>query len=398
MKSLRFVFLFAALTTAMVLPKSIQAGPLSFAKAVPYNSGGLAADSVAVADLNGDGHPDLVVANCQTLFNQSICDDSFTSGSVSVLLGNGDGTFQAAVSYSLGGNGATSVAVADLNGDGHPDLVVATWCQNSPPNCGNGGVSVLLGNGDGTFQAPVSYSSGALYATSVAIADVNGDGHPDVVVGNFCQDSQCHGSVSVLLGNGDGTFQAAVSYGSGGYEVTSVAVVDVNGDGHPDLIVANGCLTGGGCGSTVGVLIGNGDGTFQGAITYDVGGFVFSVSVADVNGDGKPDIVAAGGLLVAVLLGNGDGTFKAGFSYSSTTILGPVAVADLNGDGKPDIVVVVLLNPGTQNGGVRVLLGNGDGTFKPPVQLPAGGYMASFVAIADVNGDRRPDTKAVRRP
>ena len=133
MKSLRFVFLFAALTTAMVLPKSIQAGPLSFAKAVPYDSGGLAADSVAVADLNGDGHPDLVVANCQTLFNQSICDDSFTSGSVSVLLGNGDGTFQAAVSYSLGGNGATSVAVADLNGDGHPDLVVATWCQNSPP-------------------------------------------------------------------------------------------------------------------------------------------------------------------------------------------------------------------------------------------------------------------------
>ena len=120
-----------------------------------------------------------------------------------VLLGNGDGTFQAAVTYGTGGIYADSVAVADVNGDGKLDLVAENYGSNN--------VGVLLGNGDGTFQTAVTYGSGGAYPYSVAVADVNGDGKPDIVVANSGSSN-----VGVLLGNGDGTFQTAVAYGSGG--------------------------------------------------------------------------------------------------------------------------------------------------------------------------------------
>jgi len=177
---------------------------------VTYGSGGLYARSVAVADVNGDGKPDLAVANlCLTEYN---C----PNGLVGVLLGNGDGTFQTAVTYGSGGYYAMSVAVADVNGDGKPDLVVANNCTSGDFSNGctdpSGTVGVLLGNGDGTFQAAVTYGSGGYYSSSVAVADVNGDGKPDLVVANECADTSCtNGSVGVLLGNGDGTFQAAVA-------------------------------------------------------------------------------------------------------------------------------------------------------------------------------------------
>jgi hypothetical protein len=126
---------------------------LDFASAVVYGSGGDQALSVAVADVNGDGKPDLLVTN--SCVSSSNC----ANGTVSVLLGNSDGTFHAAVTYDSGGNGGGSVAVADVNGDGRPDLVVANNCASSG-SCANGTVSVLLGNGDGTFQTAVVYSSG----------------------------------------------------------------------------------------------------------------------------------------------------------------------------------------------------------------------------------------------
>ena len=143
--------------------------------------------------------------------------DCATGGSVGVLPGNGDGTFQAAVSYGSGGFKALSVAVADVNGDAKPDLLVANYSANG--TLGPGGVGVLLGKGDGTFQAAVSYGSGGYDATSVAVADVNGDGELDLAVtdgNNGCGDNPLVSCVSVLLGNGDGTFQTAVTYDSGG--------------------------------------------------------------------------------------------------------------------------------------------------------------------------------------
>ena len=365
-----------------------------FLEAPFYNSGGYKAVSVAIGDVNGDGRADLVVANqCQSSSN--------CNGVVSVLLGNGDGTFQAPVSYSSGGYEATSVAIGDVNGDGHADLVVANQCQSSS-NC-NGAVSVLLGNGDGTFQAPVSYSSGGYYALSVAVGDVNGDGRADLVVANWYQSNGINGSLGVLLGNGDGTFQSPVSYSSGGLYAYSVAIGDVNGDGHADLVVANECQSNGDCSSgAVSVLLGNGDGTFQSAASYSAGYDAYSVAIGDVNGDGHADLVVANQCqsssncngAVSVLLGNGDGTFQAPVSYSSggNDALS-VAIGDVNGDGHADLVVAneCQSNGDCSSGAVSVLLGNGDGTFQAPVSYRSGGSEATSVAIGDVNGDGHAD-------
>jgi hypothetical protein len=300
---------FKATVSPQVTPLS-----LSFANPVDYDSGGTNAYAVAIADVNGDGKPDLLVTNCGFYSGGGTSTCSFggvaTGGTVGVLLGNGDGTFQTAVVYSSGGFGAGSIAVADVNGDGKPDLVVANSnCVSS--SCSNpvGTVGVLLGNGDGTFQPAVAYSTGEYYAESVAIADVNADGIPDLLVTNCsssassCPPSTSESSIAVLIGNGDGTFKAAVNYNSGGQGAYSVAVADVNGDGKPDLLVANyncydvgndGCgFSGGGFGldGAVGVLLGNGDGTFQSAQTYDSGAVgARSIAVADLNGDGKPDL------------------------------------------------------------------------------------------------------------
>jgi hypothetical protein len=183
----------------------IPNGSPIFFNPASYASDGVYAYSVSVGDFNGDGKADLVVANqCP----QSTCD----AGVVTVLLGNGDGTFQAGQEYASGGYEAYAVVAGDVNGDGKADLVVANGCQ-SATQCGNGAIGVLLGNGDGTFQAAQSYASGGVVAASVAIADLNNDGHADLVVANQCLDASCaSGGVSLLLGNANGTFQAAPSY------------------------------------------------------------------------------------------------------------------------------------------------------------------------------------------
>ena len=318
-------------------------GDGTFQPPVTYDSGPLGAQVVAVSDVNGDRFPDLIVSNgCYGVNN---CSDS-----VSVLLGNGDGTFKTPVVYSSGGYFPYAVAIADVNRDGKPDVLVVNTCADN--TCGTDGtVGVLLGNGDGTFQPAVVYDSGGAFAMSVAVAALNGDGKPDLVVAyQGCFNCQTNPNVGVLLGNGDGTFQTSVPYETVGYFATSVAVADVNGDGKPDLLVVNECseFTCKKPGS-VAVLLGNGDGTFQPAVAYSSGGiFPFSVAVADVNGEGKLDLLLANfcadlpctnkGLL-GVLLGNGDGTFQSAVTYATggyDTFW--MAAADVNGDGKPDLL------------------------------------------------------------
>lgn len=367
-----------------------DSGAFVFLPAVTYAAGQYP-DAVAVADLNGDGYPDLVVANgCVTSSDCSL-------GAVSVLLGNGDGTFRSAVTYDATEGEATSVAVADLNGDGHPDIVVANNCEGA--SCPNGGLSVLLGNGDGTFQPAVPYSSGGQTPTSVVIGDVNGDRYPDLVVANWASHT-----VSVLLGKGDGTFQAPVAYG-GGFDPNSVVIGDVNGDGYPDLVTADLCLNVNDC--TVGgvsVLLGNGDGTFQAPVIYSSGAVLaFSVAIGDLNGDGHPDLAVSnqqGG--VGVLLGNGDGTFQDAVPYNSGAGDNSVVIANLNADDYPDLVMNAgLANCEICSSDVSLMVGNGDGTFPTVVSYPSGGYggrqiqengdAPKAVAVADVNGDGSPD-------
>jgi hypothetical protein len=307
--------------------------------------------SVMLADFNEDGKPDAAVTS---------------SSGVSILLANGDGTFQQAVQYATGSN-PTAVAVAEFNGDGHLDLVVA--------NNNSGGISVLFGKGDGTFQAAANYATGSV-PRGVAVGDFNGDGKPDIVVVHY---NDTH--LSVLLNNGNGTFQPAVNYPRSAFD-SSVVVADVNGDGKLDLVVGNnGSPTG------LSVLLGNGNGTFQSPVNFGPTA-VWSLTLADLNGDGRLDIVVAtqNNNTVNILLGNGDGTFQTGATY---TVAGAsfASVGDLNGDGKPDLVV-----PSSAPGGVAILMGKGDGTFQAPVNYVGGNNTA---AIADLNGDGKLDFVAI---
>jgi hypothetical protein len=303
---------------------------------------------VAVGDFNGDGRLDLAVANNYP---------DYQDNSVSVLLGNGDGTFQAAQNFAVG-SAPSSVVVGDFNGDGLLDLAVANDRSDT--------VSVLLGNGDGTFQDARNFNAGS-FPYCLAVGDFNGDGLLDLAVANSGANV-----VTVWLGNGDGSFRSAGVVTSGRYPI-SVAVGDFNGDGRLDLAVAD-------YGSypdvqgRVSILLGNGDGTFQAAQNFPVGRVPSSVVVGDVNGDGVPDLVVTSGTeldevttsgTVRVLLGKGDGTFRAfpasHVSYVAGDFVNSVAVGDFNGDGWLDAVTANVTLPGTANasGDVSILLNDG---------------------------------------
>jgi hypothetical protein len=358
---------------------------------VLYDSGGAQASSAVVADVNGDGIPDLLVSNF------CVSPSSCINGTIGVLLGNGDGTFRAAVPYDSGGYLAIALAVGDVNGDGKPDLIVVNQYGNT--KFADGTIGVLLGNGDGTFQPAVTYSTDGFSATAVAVADLNGDGKLDVVVTN-CDvgtgNASCYtgdGVVSVLLGNGDGTFQTAATYELGQILGTAgadgVAIADINGDGIPDLVIATGSADSEDPGELV-IMLGEGNGTFSIQNTYQVGlhSPASAPLVADANGDGINDLLAASDLGVSVLYGY-NGSFRPAVNFGlSNAIAGSVAVADINGDGIPDLVA------GTSEG-PAVLFGLGNEHFQS-VLIYSAGLNGSFVAaVADLNNDGKPDVVAL---
>jgi hypothetical protein len=231
-------------------------------------------------------------------------------GSVGVLLGNGNGTFQPPVSYGTGSGHAISIATGHLNGDGNVDLAVANQCLSFDGTCnaGLGEVGVLLGNGNGTFQAAVTYYSGGASTGSVAVKDVSGDGHPDLVV----TDNTTHGygHVGIMLNNGDGTFQAAVLHNAGGYQATAAAVGDINGDGFPDIAVVNPCQNNTCLTGKVSFLPGVGGGAFTGVASANAsGGFsATAVVIGELNGDGRPDVVVANACADLQTCMNGSGS------------------------------------------------------------------------------------------
>ena len=354
---------FNDLTTMTSLGSVAVVGPArsTFQPQQTYPTGQFPA-GVAVGDFNGDGIADLAIANYNNV-----------AGTISVLLGVGDGTFRPQQTYATGRESVGVVAV-DFNGDGIPDLAIA--------NSGNNNIGVLLGNGDGTFAAQQVFDVGG-GPVQLASGDFNGDGIPDLAITNY--QVGAGNTVSVLIGDGFGNFQPQKTYptGLGPY---GVAGADFNGDGIADLAVTNESD------NTVSVLLGNGDGTFQPQKQpYPVGLGPIGVVTADFNGDGIADLAVTNynngaGNTVSVLIGKGDGTFQLQKTYS--TGLGPyeIVVTDFNGDGIADLAVT-----NQSDNTVSVLLGNGDGTFQPPQPPYPVGNAPIFLAAGDFNGDAVPD-------
>jgi hypothetical protein len=329
----------------------------------------------AAADFNGDGKNDIAGAGV----------------GVRVMLNNGDGTFRAAIQYATD-KPTQDIAAGDLNGDGKVDIVAT----NIDPQVG---LTVLLGNGDGTFRAPSAYANDTgADAPSIVLADFDHDGRLDAAVAHqlncFAGPCVVANSISLWRGVGDGTFQPPqqLTVGPGLYEL---AAADLNNDGHTDLAVA--AMSG-----RVFVLLGNGDGTFRQLpdITLVAGVDNTDVDAADFNGDQIQDLVVAADAdhRTIVMLGNGDGTFRVSASVPDAIQERPgqQTVADFNGDTFQD-VAIGMSNCCSLNGdgALGVLLGNGNGTFKPVVRYLIPGavipYAGGVADASDFNGDGKKD-------
>ncbi len=328
--------------------------------------------AVTIADVNGDGKNDIVSSNNY-------------GGDVTILLGNGDGTVNVPnVGYSTGGSPSTSALVADFNGDGFADIIVPDKEFS---------FVYLQGYGDGTFRSAIDYYSPVSdnkFADGeiIATGDFNGDGYPDFVVGNCCDNSV---GITVFLSNPDGSLQPGKNYADSG-DFASVVVADFNQDGNLDFAAYNYSN------NTVEIFLGHGDGTFTGSGTYSTGSTNGTLGVnsnrmvtADFNNDKYPDlaVVSYNGQNVSVLLndGLGDGALLTAVTYPDSGSGGAIATADVNNDGIPDLIVPIA------TGGVDVFLGNSNanGTFQAVKTSAFAFKNLGNLALGDLNGDGKLD-------
>lgn len=319
---------------------------------------GSGSDSIVTADFNGDGIPD-------------VASTSLSSG-ITIFLGNGDGTLTQIATGLLSSSSVGCITSADFNGDGIPDLAIGALPNDH--------VRILLGNGNGTFIVGPVLARDTDVIAMLAPVDLNGDGIEDLVgvdAGN--------NFVFILLGRGDGEFTEVTPHPATGQNPVIVAIGDYNGDGKPDLAIDNvfgpnrtlapASLT---------ILLGNGDGTFSSGTPVPVGIGPEGLVTADFNGDGKLDLAVSNiqsPATLEVLLGKGDGTFAAPVTNLRIDYLNTLAFGDFNGDKIPDIAAFEEVGT-TAPQNVIVLIGNGDGTFNPvtgsDLAVPAEGAVADF--------------------
>lgn len=345
--------------------------------------------AVASADFNGDGNIDLAIAN--------------SDGTITVLIGAGDGTFTKGYQYNtLHDGSATGLPVAmiagDFNNDGNSDLVVLLEGSQFGPQAN---VAVFLGDGKGNFTASSRSIAGRIPA-GLAAADFDSDGNLDLAFADAGFGNQ--GGITILLGDGHGNFNEKSGYVAGP-QPFAVVVGDFNGDGKPDVAVTNRPGEGLTQPGNVSVFLGKGDGTFTAGAIIPVAGAPqygpYSMVAADLNGDGKVDLAftiakeSTAGSGVGVLLGNGDGTFQSTVTYGAASA--NLNVADLNGDGIPDLALSAA--PGAP--GVGVLLGYGDGSFQSEAVIPTndtGSGAIGPMAAADFNHDGKIDLAGTGGP
>jgi hypothetical protein len=337
---------------------------LSLLPAVNYPDGiNSPAGFVAVGDLRGNGIPDIVTT------------EGFGDYRLSVFLGNGDGTFQPPAIY-LAGDGVVGVRIADLRGNGIPDIITA----NDGAGFGDSGtntVSVLLGNGDGTFQHKRDYYAGPGGPLDLVVADLRGNGILDIATVN-----EFAGTVNVLLGNGDGTFQPPVSYPVG-IRPQHIAAGRFGGDSAvPDLAVTDHDS------GMVSVLVNHGDGTFRQHVDYPVGSEPFGITLGDFANNGNLDIAVANyqSNSVSILMGNGDHTFQPARNIAVPGGPNSLVAADFNNDGNLDLAVTVEAS-GSR---VSLLLGDGTGNFAAPLNF-ATDLDPLGIAAADLTNDGSAD-------
>lgn len=371
MKISPIILTFAVITTALPLtrPPKAQASPDFDVKVIPVGKGPA---SIAIADVNHDGKPDLVVANS---------DDQ----TITVLLGDGARHFTPAPGSPFAcGKGPNDIAVADMNGDGNPDLVIA--------NTGTPYLTILLGNGKGGF-APSPHSPFATqsypHVHGVAAADFTGDGKPDVVT-----DSWGHDEILTIPGDGAGNLiLPGKAFHTGKRPYQRLRSADFNKDGKPDVVTTDLDM------NAVTILLGDGKGGFREApgSPFPAGVFPWSVAVADINGDGNLDLAVIPydrdihdpkQLGVTVLLGDGKGAFTTmpGSPFSLAGCRGPdrIATGDINGDGFRDIAVSC-----AQNDQLMLFFGSKNGSFQAFTRKVQTGW--SGLAVADLDGDARDD-------
>ncbi|MFG3043047.1 FG-GAP repeat domain-containing protein [Streptomyces sp. NPDC048330] len=386
----------AALVAGVCLAPVAQAAPdpgVSFgqARAVPLPAGSGKGTALALGDLNGDGKADLVTA-------------VKGSNTLVAALGDGRGGFGPGTSFGLDtGIFPTAVALADLNGDGRLDAVVAAALTKQPTQHGvesMGSVVELLGDGRGGFAPATSYfaptlvnaSTNAMFPADITVADMNGDARPDVLTSNTNGDN-----VSVWTNDGTGALGTASNYYVGGGRPGSYSAAqlrpaglkagDVNGDGKADVVTVNAGT------SDISVLLGDGKGRLGPATRFaDAVSLGGALALGDVSGDGRPDVaVAHTDRTITVFLGDGAGAFGAPVTHPvGGRALAGVAITDVNTDGKPDLV--------TGNGPddqPTVLLGDGTGSFRnaSPLYVTASGANGAY-AVGDLNADGRPDLAA----
>ncbi len=338
---------------------------VTFNRQKPSSCGlGVSPQFFVVRDFNNDNRLDIAVAD-------------FNNHDVGIHLGYGDGTFAPQKIYLTGSNAwPCSIAAADFNNDSQLDLVVT--------NCYSDNVGVFLGHGDGTFGSQKLYSTGnGSVPAFVAVGDFNSDNRLDIVVANYGTDN-----LSIFLGYGNGTFSMQATYSTGyGSSPNFIVVGDLNSDNNLDIVVANSGS------NNIGILCGYGNGTFSIQMVYSTGnGSVpYAVDLGDMNDDNRLDIVVtnSGTDNVGILLGNGNGTFANQLTYPTGNGSSPlgVAIADFNNDSLLDITVA---NYDTSN--VGVLFGNGNGYFMEPITFSVGNQTNPIaVFFGDFNGDYRLD-------